>query len=344
MIMLEKSNSFFNILLTSGIAGEIERENPKYRTGMRGFELMEEPMKIDRLIGILSILLQRDHVAAPWLAEKFEVSRRTINRDIEDLCKAGIPIATRRGAKGGISIMENYKIDRTLLTNSEMQAILAGLKSLDSVSGTNRYQCLMEKFAKDEDETVSGNPIFIDLSGWNRAAVAEKIELLKAAIEQQAEVAFQYISPGGESERRAEPYQLIFQWSNWYLWAFCREKQDYRMFKLTRMLGLKCTGERFEKRSDTEYIRQDRWNTFEEIRAVVKFDKSAKWKAVDDFGAERLSCEENGHLLLRDTWPDKASLFHHILSFGDKAEILEPEALRGEFCAYVQKIVKQYIL
>lgn len=102
-------------------------------------------MKIDRLIGILSILLQKDSVTAPYLAERFEVSRRTINRDIEALCKAGIPIVTTQGVGGGISIMENYKMDRTLLTNSEMQDILTGLRSLDSVNGTNRYGQLMEK-------------------------------------------------------------------------------------------------------------------------------------------------------------------------------------------------------
>ena len=93
-------------------------------------------MKIDRLIGILSILLQQERVTAPYLAERFEVSRRTINRDIEDLCKAGIPLVTAQGANGGISIMEGYRLNRTLLTSSDMQAILAGLRSLDSVSGT----------------------------------------------------------------------------------------------------------------------------------------------------------------------------------------------------------------
>lgn len=82
-------------------------------------------MKIDRLIGILSILLQKEKTTAPFLAEKFEVSRRTINRDIEALCKAGIPIVTAQGQNGGISIMEGYKIDRTLLTSDDMQAILA---------------------------------------------------------------------------------------------------------------------------------------------------------------------------------------------------------------------------
>ena len=93
-------------------------------------------MKIDRLIGILSILLQREKVTAPYLAEKFEVSRRTINRDIEDICKAGIPLVTSRGPGGGISIMEGYSMDRTLITSGEMDAILAGLRSLDSVSGS----------------------------------------------------------------------------------------------------------------------------------------------------------------------------------------------------------------
>lgn len=93
-------------------------------------------MKTDRLIGILSILLQKDMVTAPYLAEHFEVSRRTIHRDIESLCKAGIPIATRQGTNGGISIMEDYKIDRTVLTTTEMQDILVGLRSLDSINGT----------------------------------------------------------------------------------------------------------------------------------------------------------------------------------------------------------------
>ena len=96
-------------------------------------------MKLDRMIGILSVLLQKEKVTAPYLAEKFEVSRRTINRDIDALCMAGIPLVTEPGANGGVSIMDGYKIDRTLLSTSDMQAILAGLRSLDSVSGTKRY-------------------------------------------------------------------------------------------------------------------------------------------------------------------------------------------------------------
>lgn len=299
-------------------------------------------MKIDRLIGILSVLLQRDTVAAPYLAEKFEVSRRTINRDIEELCKAGIPIVTRQGANGGISIMENYKIDRTLLTNSDMQDILTGLRSLDSVSGTNRYQCLMEKFTKKEYEKSADDHIIIDLSGWDRSAVTEKIELLKEAIEKRVKVVFHYFSTAGESKRIAEPYQIIFQWSNWYLWAFCDTREDYRMFKLTRITELKCTGETFEKRASSEFIRKDRWNAFDEVKAVIRFDKSAKWRVIDDFGAGSLHYDENGDILFSHVWANKEIFFYHILSFGDKAEIIETEEYRNEFIAFVEKIVKKY--
>ena len=300
-------------------------------------------MKIDRLIGILSILLQKDTISAPYLAEKFEVSRRTINRDIEDLCKAGIPIVTRQGVNGGISIMENYKIDRTLLTNSDMQDIFAGLRSLDSVSGTNRYQCLMEKFSANKYEKSSDNHIMIDLSGWDRSAVSEKIELLKSAIEKRMKVIFKYFSPAGESERKAEPYQIIFQWSNWYLWAFCDSRQDYRMFKLTRITELKCTDETFEKRDSPEFTRQDRWNTLDGVKAVIKFDKLAKWRVMDDFGADQLRYDENGDILLSHVWVNKDSFFYHILSYADKAEIIEPKEYRNEFLMFAKKIVNKYM-
>ena len=124
-------------------------------------------MKIDRLIGILSILLQKEMTTAPELADHFEVSRRTINRDIEDLCKAGIPIQTSQGAGGGISIMNGYRMDRTLLTSRDMQMILAGLRSLDSVSGSRYYGQLMEKIQAGSSEFVNGrDSILIDLSSW----------------------------------------------------------------------------------------------------------------------------------------------------------------------------------
>ena len=177
-------------------------------------------MKIDRLIGILSILLQKEKVTAPELAEMFEVSKRTINRDIDDLCRAGIPIVTSQGTGGGISIMDGYRMDRTILSSKDMQMIMAGLRSLDSVSGSNYYSRLMEKIKAGSTEFVSGSEsILIDLSSWNKDSISPKIELIQDAIELGKTVKFEYYSPKGNSEREIEPYYLIFKWSSWYVYG-----------------------------------------------------------------------------------------------------------------------------
>ena len=177
-------------------------------------------MKMERLISILSILLQRERVTAPELAEQFEVSRRTIQRDIEALGRAGIPIATVQGAGGGISIMEGYRVDRTVLTAPEMGAILAGLRSLDSISGTRRYAQLMEKLSAGAATLVPGGAhMLIDLSSWYKTSLPPKIELIQGAMEQHRILHFSYYSPKGESARTIEPYYLVFHWSAWYVWG-----------------------------------------------------------------------------------------------------------------------------
>lgn len=128
-------------------------------------------MKLDRLIAILSVLLNREQITAPELAKRFEVSRRTINRDIEALNRAGIPVVTQQGAGGGIRIMDGFRMDRTALTSGDMQAILAGLRSLDSVSGTNQYRQLMEKISPGSSDLLSGDQyIMIDLASWHKAS------------------------------------------------------------------------------------------------------------------------------------------------------------------------------
>lgn len=137
-------------------------------------------MKMERLIGILSILLQRERITAPELAEQFEVSRRTIQRDIESLCRAGIPIATAQGAGGGISIMEGYRVDRDGAHRTGDAGHSGGLRSLDSVSGTRRYAKLMDKLSAGTSGLVPGGAyMLIDLSSWYKTSLPPKIELIQ---------------------------------------------------------------------------------------------------------------------------------------------------------------------
>lgn len=300
-------------------------------------------MKIDRLIGILSILLQQEKVTAPYLAEKFEVSRRTINRDIEDICKAGIPIVTSQGQNGGISIMEGYRMDKTLLTSSDMQAILAGLKSLDSVSGSKRYQQLMEKLAMGNSSVLSSNNhIMIDLASWYRSSLAPKISVLQAAVEERRKVEFAYFAPGGESRRSIEPYLLIFKWSSWYLWGYCCEKQDYRLFKLNRMTELNATEERYEPRQiPVPDLSAERvYPSGIDVEAV--FEPDMKWRLVEEFGMESFTEQEDGRLKFSFGFADKENLFGWLLSFGDKAELIKPVELRRELYEMMGRLLKIY--
>lgn len=299
-------------------------------------------MKLDRMVGILAVLLQQEKVTAPWLAEKFEVSRRTINRDIERLCMAGIPIVTARGAGGGISIMEGYKIDRTLLTSSDMQAILAGLRSLDSVSGTCRYAQLMEKLSAGAGTLVpEGADTLIDLSSWYRTALAPKIDAIRTALREHRTVRFAYHAPKGESEREAEPYYLVFHWSAWYVWAWCRDRADFRLFKLNRMTGL-TLGEPFQPRPAPPPDLEAERVFPTAFQMTVLFDPACKWRLVEEYGADSFRTEPDGRLRFAWGFPDRDSVLPWLLTFGDQAELLEPAELREALRQVGEHLAQRY--
>lgn len=301
-------------------------------------------MKIDRLIGILSLLLQTEKMTANQLAEKFEVSRRTIMRDIEDINRAGIPIVTTQGKGGGVSIMDGFKIDRTALSFSEMRAIIAGLKSLDSVSETNRYRLLMDKLNAGSSSEISNSDsyIIIDLSMWDKSAVSPKIEVIRNAIENSEKICFYYYAPSGDGFREIEPYYLIFQWSGWYVWGFCTLRNDYRMFKLSRITNLKSTGQKNKEREVLKYKCNNLKHCSNEIKATVKFDNSVKWRLIDEYGADFFTETQDGYILMSYEWWDLTSFYSWILSFGDKAEIIEPVEYRNEFKMLIKDIYDKY--
>ena len=299
-------------------------------------------MKIDRLIGILSLLLRQEQVTTPALAERYEVSPRTIRRDIDTLCRAGIPLVTTRGRDGGISLLPGYRVDRTLLTTPELQAILAGLGSLDSVSATRRYARLMEKLSPGQAALVSGGErLLIDLSSWYKTSLPPKFEAIRAAIEAARTIAFTYFSPKGETRRRAEPYTLVFHWSAWYVWAWCGLREEFRLFKLNRMTDL-TVGESFSPRpAPPPDLTPER--VFPPVWQVeILFDPACRWRLVEEYGADSFTRRPDGKLLFRGRFPDKESVFSWLLPFGDRAELLAPAALRQDLARLTQRLAQQY--
>ena len=300
-------------------------------------------MKIDRLIGILSVLLQEEKVTAPELAERFEVSRRTINRDIDDLLYAGIPIRTSQGTGGGISIAEGYKVDRTILTSKDMQMILAGLRSLDSVSGSRYYGQLMEKIQAGSSEFISGkDSILIDLSSWYKETLAPKISSIQDAIENRHILEFYYYAPSGESKRSIEPYYIVFKWTSWYVYGWCLKRKDYRLFKLNRMDKVKETHKEFTCRNAPVPDLSSELRFPRNIVLKALFDPDMKWRLVEEFGPDCYEEQENGKLLLIRDYSDIENLTMWMLTFGDKVEVIEPLEVRERLKAMADSMMKIY--
>lgn len=285
-------------------------------------------MKIDRLIGIIIILLQQDKITAPELAERFEVSRRTINRDIENICKAGIPVVTTQGYNGGISIADGYKIDKSFFTRDELQTILTGLKGIDSVSQTPYLTKFLDKLSSKQQKMVVEDFIVIDLASHYQVPLTQKIEMIKHSIINRHVISFTYYYSKGEGGRKIEPYRLIFKWSSWYVFGYCLDRNDYRLFKLNRLWNLQ-EQENYSIRSiPDEKLQFEKFLTEQEVELKAVFCKSEKHRLIEEYGIESYSVLNNGQLLFKRNFVNYENMREWVLSFGDKVCVLAPEQLK----------------
>lgn len=296
-------------------------------------------MKIDRLIGIITILLQQDKVTAPELAQRFEVSRRTINRDIEDICKAGIPLVTVQGYGGGISVAEGYKIDKTIFTQEELQRIFTGLQGIDSVSRQPYRARLTDKLSGKADRVVAED-IIINLASHYQESLIPKIEAIREGILRRHILSFRYYYQKGESLRRIEPYHLVFQWSSWYVFGYCLSRDAYRLFKLNRLWDLKITEERFSARVIPEAeLEFEDYFASKQIHLKALFDERAKYRLIEEYGVDCYSEPEDGGLLLERDFASYDNMREWVFSFGDRVHVLEPQELREERRKQAENII-----
>ena len=252
-------------------------------------------MKIYRLIGIITTLQQQKTVTAPYLAEKFEVSRRTISRDIEDICKAGIPLVTTQGAGGGISIMEGFSLDTTVFTKQELAAIFTGLKSLDSVSRSASGETLARKIGGSQAVSLDDH-MAIDLASHYKDDLASKLEQMKAAIQASRCISFRYYYEKGEADKLIEPCLLVFKWSDWYVFGFCRQRQDFRLYKLRRLWNLEVTQEPFSPREIPEEKKRFGSHMTDDYMVAALYDPSLKYRLVEEYGPACFTPQEDGRL------------------------------------------------
>jgi len=305
-------------------------------------------MKTYRLLSIVIYLLNHDTVSAAKLAERFEVSKRTILRDIEQISLAGIPIKSLPGVNGGYSIMEGYKLNGQLISEEEQTSIITALKGFISAHDNKKYNDVLEKILSILPKQQKQQHIFLDFgaSGENNE-LQEKLKLIEKSIYQKNAIHISYVSAlGGVSNRLIEPVALSYRWYAWYLLAFCTTKQAYRIFKVARINALKHTKESFSKAHGNPAVLLEQ--AFEngerkgfDITLLCK--GCVKVQASEYLSGTITETYENGDFIMRiHATEDERMWFAMLLSFGNMVKVLKPVELKNRLMETAENILSVY--
>lgn len=282
-------------------------------------------MQESRLFKILYYLLEKGRTTATGLANHFEVSVRTIYRDIDALSEAGIPIYAEAGRNGGICLLDGFVLDKVVLSDVEKQEILASLQSLSAVGASydkNMLTKLSALFQIDSEDWMEA-----DFSRWGeKTRDNEKFEAIKRAIIRRNAIKIQYEgSYHGGSERVIYPLKLMYKAKEWYLKAFCAQKQDFRLFKLTRIIEWEVLEETFEPMTFPKYEEESQYagNTI-----VLGFAKEMAYRVYDEFDRNQVTRLKNGDLQVTANIPEDEWLIGYLLSFGVKVDVIQPTNLK----------------
>ncbi|PAF28491.1 YafY family protein [Paenibacillus sp. 7516] len=310
-------------------------------------------MKLDRLLAIVVLLINRGRVQAKDLADTFEVSIRTIYRDIDTLGQAGIPVVTYQGMSGGIGLAEGYRLDRNVLTDRDLASIVTALRSV-STSHTNvARELLMEKLSsivpesKNDDFQAETNRFIVDYSMWTHPeALQNKLQIIEQGLDQLRSITFTYCSAeGAQTHRTVDPHTLVLKKHSWYLYAFCHERNEFRMFKLVRMQDVTLAHGSFERKPINLQDRpwQQEWATpGNTVAMTMRFHARVRHIAEEWFGIENVIPDGQGYYISQVAFPEDNWLYGFILGFGGDAEVLEPLHIRDEIRRIAEQIVQNY--
>ena len=297
-------------------------------------------MKDNRLFRILYYILEKEKVTANELADKFEVSVRTIYRDIDSISSVGVPIFTTQGKGGGIKIDNEYILNKSLFDANEKEQIIAALQGLEKTNKVYKSELITKLSALFKIK--NSNWIEIDFTSWgSNNTYQDLFNTLKIAIINKNIISFSYISSKAEKiNREVKPIRLLFKEQDWYLYAFCLLRNDFRYFKLSRIKDLEVLAINYEDNFENEVLKKElKYENIVNIK--LKFDKSVAFRVYDEFKA--IEEDEKGNLYVEIKIPNNYKLYNYIFSFGANVEILEPEEIRTQFKNMINEIAKKYI-
>lgn len=310
-------------------------------------------MKIDRLLGILNILVSTERVTVKELAERFEVSKRTVFRDLDTLNKSGIPIVTYSGIGGGVSVVEGYKYKKSVLSKNDIKNIFTALSGFMSINRDNDLINLMAKIIPEETITIfSESDYLIDLSSWFKDSITqEKISDLREAIKNHKCISLEYISKSSRKIRMIHPYKLVFKQSYWYLYSFCEDSNGFRLFKINRIASYKILDKSFEcipieKIDFKDDFSSDLFNTEGAktlYNVTLEYDKINEFSLTERIDAkffERCVDEEKGHIIFQVSDLDWTAGL--VISLMDKVKVISPPQLKEKVKLQIKNIRELY--
>ena len=297
-------------------------------------------MKDNRLFRILYYILEKEKVTANELADKFEVSVRTIYRDIDSISSVGVPIFTTQGKGGGIKIDNEFILNKSLFDANEKEQIIAALQGLEKTNEAYKSELITKLSALFKIK--NSNWIEIDFTSWgSNNTYQDLFNTLKIAIINKNIISFSYISSKAEKiNRRVKPIRLLFKEQDWYLYAFCLLRNDFRYFKLSRIKDLEVLAINYEDNFENEVLKKElKYENIVNIK--LKFNKSVAFRVYDEFKA--IEEDEKGNLYVEIKIPNNYKLYNYIFSFGSNVEILEPKEIRNQFKNIIDELAKKYI-
>ncbi|MFD2672160.1 helix-turn-helix transcriptional regulator [Marinicrinis sediminis] len=300
--------------------------------------------KVERLISIIMILLKKEVVSATEFSQLFHVSKRTILRDMETLSLSNIPIYAVNGVKGGYGIMDEYKVDKRLLSSSDLQHILTALGGLEQLLLTEEVEKTIKKIEAMVHPLSLSRSIQLSFYDWEgRSEMLETLKTCQASILKERLVSFEYTDKDGAvTHRRVEPYELHFSESSWYLKGFCLYRQGYRTFKLSRIDQLTMDERAFQPRDD--WSEQGREASYLPQLVTIKawISPRIKDQMIERYGRKSMQDHGSGDLFATMYVPQNRTGFQFLASFGTHLKVVEPQTYVEDFRDYLYQMIESY--
>jgi len=298
-------------------------------------------LKINRLLEIVTVLLNRETVTAKEFSDRFGVSVRTVYRDVDALSSAGVPVYMSKGNGGGISILGEYTLNKAMLSKSESEGLILALKTMGATSYPEA-DAIIDKLGSVFKNNQAHDWIEVDFEGWSsKVNEQDKFSKIRDAIIKSQVISFDYVNANGsKSSRSAEPVKLIFNVFTWYLVAYCLLRNSHRMFRLSRIKNVQLTDRHFTQREISEYADQSSYPPSVELQ--LRCNEKVLNRLYDTFDGEYISNNGDGTYDLNVTLPEEEWVYGYILSFGGSAEVLAPKHIREIIKTRAKEIVKKY--